>query len=67
MKRTLRCVIRVSCVRATCTCTRITSDGEKIVKCGAYTYDIPKITMDDLEKINMLLDEQHIYFMEYAV
>jgi len=41
--------------------------GEKVSRCGAYAYEIPDITVEDISEIKRLLNEQHAYFLTCAV
>ena len=42
-------------------------DGEMKAACGAFVLDIPDVTINDIDEIERLIDEQHTYFMKYAV
>jgi hypothetical protein len=37
-------------------------DGSEFIRCGAYTVEIPGLTLEDAEDFNKLLIEQHAYF-----
>jgi hypothetical protein len=40
--------------------------GETASRCGAYAYEIPNVSMDDVDEIKRLLREQHEYFIRYS-
>lgn len=42
-------------------------DGEMKAACGAFVLEIPDVTTNDIDEIKSLINEQHAYFMEYAV
>lgn len=42
-------------------------NGEIASRCGAYAYEIPGVTLEDVDEIKRLIKEQHEYFMAYAV
>ena len=42
-------------------------DGGMKAACGAFVLEIPDITTEDIDEIKRLIDEQHTYFMNYAV
>jgi hypothetical protein len=43
------------------------SNEEMKAACGAFVLEIPNVTTDDIDEIKRLIDEQHTYFMKYAV
>jgi hypothetical protein len=42
-------------------------NGEAKAACGAFVLEIPNVAADDIDEIKRLIDEQHLYFMKYAV
>lgn len=42
-------------------------DGEMKAACGAFVLEIPDVTTNDIDEIKGLIDQQHAYFMEFAV
>lgn len=42
-------------------------DGQMKAACGAFVLEIPDVTTNDIDEIIRLIEQQHAYFMEYAV
>lgn len=43
------------------------SDGEEKFHCGAYALEIPAITLEDLDELKKLIQEEHEYLLEHEV
>jgi hypothetical protein len=42
-------------------------NGEIKTACGAFVVEIPDVSAEDIDEIKRLIQEQHAYFMKYAV
>ena len=42
-------------------------NGESKSACGAFVLEIPDVGLSDVDEIKKLIDEQHKYFMKYAL
>lgn len=42
-------------------------DGEVKTACGAFVLEISDVATEDIDEIKRLINEQHAYFMKYAV
>ena len=42
-------------------------DGKSKAACGAFVLEIPNVTLSDVDEIKRVINEQHEYFMKYAI